>query len=698
MSNYTLDLSSCELYHHGVKGQKHGVRNYQYKDGSLTPEGYIHYGYGKRNKKGDIVLTRTGKAYEERRKSGIDVSSRMVGEAREQRNAVNTVAPTLRYTNELALQTTEKAKKLSASRVLGSSAAGSAAALVTTVLTANPLLGGAAGVLIGGATRSSILDKQVDKTAELKALRDKGMHHLLDLKSDSMVKDKEYTDLMKLYKAKKNYIQGGGSEEFARNITDPNKVKLDNQGRVTNVSMNLTPYRKQKKNVKHSAILDLSSGELYHYGTQGMKWGVRRYQNPDGTLTAEGYVHYGRKARGSDIKGKALGILGTAAVGSAIASNIKRNVTNAVKVKNATMKVAELGKELNSSRQKLQKTQKELKAATFITGKNPKLARKVNSLIRTTNTNTTKLNSAISARDATIAAAKAVAGLTVGEKAALVIGGAAVLAGLGYIGYSAYNKAKIRNSARLEEQMKENVQHSAILDLSSGELYHWGILGMKWGQRRWQNKDGSLTPEGEIHYGRLKRKERKKQIKLDKKLARLEVKKAKKLAKIEKSKKKKSIISQVINSKLPKKESDDKQSKKEKAADKVAKMLDPNNETKQKVKEKNISKKDFDNVAKIIEYGEKRTHNSLDQFYKDKYVLDAHKKLQTKKFKQMSNKELTDYINRYETETRFMGAKEKRSIYDINSRTLKRVATDVGSVITIAVGIKAIHAILKDKD
>ncbi len=32
--------------------------------------------------------------------------------------------------------------------------------------------------------------------------------------------------------------------------------------------------------------------ELYHYGIKGQRWGVRRYQNEDGTLTPEGKKRY----------------------------------------------------------------------------------------------------------------------------------------------------------------------------------------------------------------------------------------------------------------------------------------------------------------------------------------------------------------------------------------------------------------------
>lgn len=32
----------------------------------------------------------------------------------------------------------------------------------------------------------------------------------------------------------------------------------------------------------------MTSNELYHHGIKGMKWGIRRYQNKDGTLTEAG--------------------------------------------------------------------------------------------------------------------------------------------------------------------------------------------------------------------------------------------------------------------------------------------------------------------------------------------------------------------------------------------------------------------------
>ena len=36
----------------------------------------------------------------------------------------------------------------------------------------------------------------------------------------------------------------------------------------------------------------MDNQELLHWGIKGMKWGVRRYQNPDGSLTAEGRKRY----------------------------------------------------------------------------------------------------------------------------------------------------------------------------------------------------------------------------------------------------------------------------------------------------------------------------------------------------------------------------------------------------------------------
>lgn len=48
---------------------------------------------------------------------------------------------------------------------------------------------------------------------------------------------------------------------------------------------------------------------------------------------------------------------------------------------------------------------------------------------------------------------------------------------------------------------------------SDSYLEHYGVLGMKWGVRRFENKDGSLTAAGKKRYSKKRERELKKDIK-----------------------------------------------------------------------------------------------------------------------------------------------------------------------------------------
>lgn len=52
------------------------------------------------------------------------------------------------------------------------------------------------------------------------------------------------------------------------------------------------------------------SEELYHHGIKGQRWGVRRYQNEDGSLTVAGKIRYGAQKVG-DTLGSGLKKLGS---------------------------------------------------------------------------------------------------------------------------------------------------------------------------------------------------------------------------------------------------------------------------------------------------------------------------------------------------------------------------------------------------
>lgn len=165
-SYYAVPMTSDEIYHHGIIGQKWGVRRYQNPDGSLTPAGEARYLGNKKAERNVNSLQKTAtagyKAYEKalnKAESNIDRAKLVGDKAAEIRNEK------LWIEAKTNMNVNEYVKKYSYEYV--DSYMKTKKATVVGTLIGGPLVGVAAGGIAGRDYRNQL--KEVESGARAAA-------------------------------------------------------------------------------------------------------------------------------------------------------------------------------------------------------------------------------------------------------------------------------------------------------------------------------------------------------------------------------------------------------------------------------------------------------------------------------------------------------------------------------------------------
>lgn len=227
----------------------------------------------------------------------------------------------------------------------------------------------------------------------------------------------------------------------------------------------------------------LSNAEdiLAHFGIKGQKWGVRRFQNPDGTLTEAGKARYAKISSRVENTSKGLGQK------QAYSRESKR-----------------LASEYRSDADVLQREYDKYmaKGGKWNSRKAERLENKISDLVEGA------IWQERSARDDDRAIErwskvlyKDINKLSDLDHDTTIAVIDSVMDELGDTYVEDLFKVKGKHVKR-----GSGIEHSDfvvtddILSAAEDYLAHFGILGMKWGIRRFQNKDGSLTPAGKERY------------------------------------------------------------------------------------------------------------------------------------------------------------------------------------------------------
>ena len=255
--------------------------------------------------------------------------------------------------------------------------------------------------------------------------------------------------------------------------------------------------------------------------------------------------------------------------------------------------------------------------------------------------------------------------------------------------------------------------HTYKLDIQSGELYHFRTPGSKNGIRRWQNKDGSLTPEGYIHYGitppgqrdtspvfsdnrwddphyRSTGESTVNRIFSDDRWD-------------DRVNYSKSVdIGKEATNKLFSKKQIKAAKKAEQKAVKEAKKAEA-----KAIKEAKKDKKTFDNqaiagyrnaysgITKNVEDGKRVLDRVFDDVSDFNYLSSANRDL-AKKYKRMSDDQLAKIVYRQNLENQYLNARANRAKYSVTRKAGKVFTSTAAAGATIAAGVYFTKKILSD--